>query len=101
MVEERLKLTTDDLEQPETSRFLLFHPKGKSKVWKYIGFRTNGSEIIDKKKLTCHLCSTVITYSGNITNQMYHLQKEHMQQYREMKEMKEQEESTTSKEAYL
>ena len=101
MVEECLKLTTDDLKQPETNRFLLSHPKGKTKVWKYFGFRTNGSEIIDKKKLTCRLCSTVITYSGNTTNQMYHLQKEHMQQYREIKEMKEHEESTTSKEASL
>ena len=98
MVEERLELTTDDLEQPKTSRFLLSHPKGKSKVWKYFGFRTDGSEIIDKKKLICRLCSAVITYSGNTTNQMYHLQKEHMQQYREMKEH---EESTTSKEASL
>ena len=49
MVEERLELTSDDLEQTETSRFLLSHPKGKSKVWKYFGFRTDGSEIIDRR----------------------------------------------------
>ena len=89
MVEEHLELTSDDLEQTETSRFLLSHPKGKSKVLKYFGFRTDGSKIINKKKLTCHLCSAVIAYSGNTTNQMYHLQKEHMQQYREMKEQEE------------
>ena len=88
MVEEHLELTSDDLEQTETSRFLLSHPKGKSKVLKYFGFRTDGSKIIDKK-LICHLCSAVIAYSGNTTNQMYHLQKEHMQQYREMKEQEE------------
>ena len=88
MVEEHLKIPTDDLEKPETSRFLLSQTKGKSKVWKYFGFHTDGSEIINKK-LTCCLCSTAITYSGNTTNQMYHLQKEHMQQYREIKEMKE------------
>ena len=51
--------------------------KAKSKVWTHFGFPADDDgTILRQKKFVCRLCKTVIPYSGNTSNQTYHLQRE-------------------------
>ena len=57
---------------------IVYHPKGKSKVWKHFGFVLNKKgKIVNDKKVICQLCEHQLAYSGNTSNLFYHLEKEH------------------------
>jgi hypothetical protein len=44
-------------------------PGGRSHIWKRFGFKIDDNGIIlNKKQVHCHVCNSVIAYSGNITN---------------------------------
>ncbi|KAM6892681.1 polyprenol dehydrogenase isoform 1-T1 [Lycodopsis pacificus] len=57
---------------------LVSHPRAKSKVWKYFGFDTDANGfILHWKRIYCRVCMSQIAYSGNTSNLMYHLEKNH------------------------
>lgn len=57
---------------------LVAHPRAKSKVWKYFGFDTDANGcILHWKRIYCRVCLSQIAYSGNTTNLLYHLEKNH------------------------
>ena len=69
---------------------LVPHPNARSKAWRHFGFRADANgDIVDKKKIVCRLCRAVVAYSGNTNNLTYHLEKEHPEQFREIKELEE------------
>ena len=54
------------------------HPKGKSKAWKHFGFvAKEKGKITNDKEVICQLCGHQLAYSGNTSNLLYHLEKEH------------------------
>lgn len=57
-------------------------PTGKSKVWRYFGFKTDEKGIIlNKKEVLCQKCEQKLPYSGNTTNLTYHLKHCHEEEY--------------------
>ena len=48
----------------------------KSAVWTHFGFVKQNEEL-DKKKVACRLCYSVLKYSGNTTNLTHHLKRKH------------------------
>lgn len=63
---------------------LVSHPRAKSKVWKYFGFDTDADGcILHWKRIYCRVCLSQIAYSGNTTNLLYHLEKNHSVEFGE------------------
>ena len=57
-------------------------PSGKSKVWRYFGFRTDGTgTILNRREVVCKVCSRTLPYSGNMTNLIHHLKHSHDEEY--------------------
>ena len=66
---------------------LLSHPRGKSKSWRFFGFRVDDDgKITDMKQILCRLCSAGLSYSGNTTNMKYHIQKHHPEHLKDIDE---------------
>ena len=66
---------------------LVPHPHARSRAWKYFGFRTDANgDIINNKKIVCRLCQALLAYSGNTSNLSYHLEREHLEQFKELKD---------------
>lgn len=64
--------------------------KAKSPVWRFFGFPARDEKFIepDKKKRSsvyCRLCRQELSYKGNTTNMLVHLQYNHRQEYNEVK----------------
>ena len=60
--------------------------KAKSPVWKYFGFPAQEGQILepDKKKrqtVHCVMCKQSLSYKGNTTNLIVHLQYNHKDEY--------------------
>ena len=51
----------------------------KSAVWKMFGFVKTGQEV-DRKKVACVVCRTVLKFSGNTTNLADHVKRKHPSQ---------------------
>ena len=88
--------TTDDVTMQcnassssgSTSEFLPLE-KAKSHVWKYFGFPAQSGEFIEKdkrlrKEVFCKLCKRSLSYKGNTTNMIVHLQYHHAAAYSEL-----------------
>ena len=63
--------------------------KSKSPVWTYFGFLARGGEFVEKEKkkrqtVVCKLCNHGLSYSGNTTNMLVHLQYKHKDEYAEV-----------------
>lgn len=52
------------------------NPHGKASVWQHFGF-VKESDIVDKKRVACKLCRTILKYSSNTTNLNDHLRRWH------------------------
>ena len=71
----------------EQQQNLLSHPRGKSKCWRFFGFRVDDDgKISDMKQVLCRLCSAGLSYSGNTTNMKYHIQKHHPEHLKDIEE---------------
>ena len=47
---------------------------GKSKAWKYFGFKVDEKgRKMDNKEIICRICTGCFLYCGNTTNLLYHL----------------------------
>ena len=60
--------------------------KSKSPVWSYFGFSARDGGFIEKDKkkrqtVYCKLCNHGLSYNGNITNMLVHLQYKHKEEY--------------------
>ena len=63
--------------------------KAKSIVWNYFGFPAQSGKFIQKdkrlrKEVYCKLCKRPLSYKGNTTNMIVHLQSRHSAVYREI-----------------
>ena len=55
---------------------------GKSKVWRYFGFKTDEKgTILTKKEVLCQKCEQKLPYSGIMTNLTYNLKHCHEEEY--------------------
>ena len=71
-----------------TSEYLPLE-KAKSQVWKYFGFPAQSGQFIQKdkrlrKEVFCKLCQQSLSYKGNTTNMIVHLQYRYAAEYSEL-----------------
>ena len=73
--------------------------KAKSPVWKHFGFKAKDSQFVkDEWKRTtmyCTICKNPLSYKGNMTNLMVHLQYHHRAEFRKKVEAQEKEKVTS------
>ena len=78
--------------------------KAKSAVWKHFGSKAKDGQFVEKdkwKRMTvyCIICKNHLSYKGNTTNLMVHLQYHHRAEFEEVRkkvEVQEKEKATSS-----
>ena len=86
---EAMEDTDDTVEVIEETAEFLPLEKAKSHVWNYFGLPACSGEYVEKdkrlrKEVFCTICKRSLSYKGNTTNMIVHLQYHHVPEYNEL-----------------